>query len=92
MEDKIIQIKINPNRAAISSLSGLGFSIKDIRLGLIAMNHVDITNLSEKHGIPRPTLYNTRKNHRLNDKAMRAFSDALGLDVNELYPESVKNC
>jgi len=86
---KIIQAqkRINRNRGALMCLRQLGFSLPEIRDGLIKMNHIKPLGLARDRGVKATTLYNTIKGLRPNREAQQLSAEALGLDVNELYPE-----
>lgn len=86
--NKIIQREKNRNRAALNCLKELGFSLPDIRSGLIKMNNIKILTLAQNHGVKTTTLYNTVKGLRPNPEAQQISANALDLDVNELYPDS----
>ena len=85
--NKIIQGENNRNRAALKCLRLIGFSFPEIRSGLIKMNSVKLHTLAKNHQVVSSTLYNTVKGIRLHAKSQQISAGALGLEVNELYPE-----
>lgn len=84
---KIIQGEKNRNRAALRCLRQLGFSLPEIRDGLIKMNRIKLHALAEDHEIVSSTLYNTVKGLRINAKSQQISAGALDLSVQELYPD-----
>jgi lambda repressor-like predicted transcriptional regulator len=82
-----IQGESNRNRAALNCLKEIGFSMKEIRHALIRLNGINISGLIDGQQLTPPTLYNTLDGKRQNPQAQSIFSDALGLNIKELFPE-----
>ncbi len=80
-------IQGNRNRGALRCLRQLGFSLPEIRAGLIKMNRIKLYALAKNHEIVSSTLYNTVKGLRINAKSQQISAGALGLNVNELYSD-----
>ena len=64
-----------------------GFTMPEIRRGLIAFYGVNVSKLVNGHGITSATLYATLKGDRSNDMAQKLLSEAVGLSVEEMFPE-----
>ncbi|MFC1885245.1 hypothetical protein ACFL2O_10795 [Thermodesulfobacteriota bacterium] len=74
------------NRVAFRYLLGLGFSAGAARRALFAANDINVAKLAE--GVTAPTLYNTMKGKRQNDKAKEILAGALDMEIDELFPEA----
>lgn len=82
---KFIQGDSHRNRAALKGLLALGFPVNRIRKTLIDLNEIKIQGLA--NGIAAPTLYATLRGEKQNNMAREILAGALGLTVEELFPE-----
>jgi hypothetical protein len=76
-------------RRAISALRELGYTMPQIRAGLIKMHGVNIRRLHrQQRGMKPGVLYKAAQSKSLaNAQARAALSEALGLTEEELFPE-----
>jgi len=76
------------NQAAFECLLDLGFSPFKARKALIALNDINLNKLARNGaGVSAPTLHNTLKGTRTNDKAMAAMANTLEIKIEVMFPD-----
>jgi len=75
----------NKNRAALSTLRGLGFSLPRVRKALLDLNNIKLRELSLAGGLAASTLSDTIRGMKRTPAAQRLFAVTLELEVKELF-------
>ena len=74
----------NKNRAALITLTQLGFPKSQVRRALIELNGIKYEDISSDTIRP-PLISRTVKGHTRNFEAQQAISETLGLTTEELF-------
>ena len=84
---RILQGQKNQARHLLKASLEVGFTMPEIRRGLIAFYGVNVSRLVNGHGITSASLYATLTGARRNALAQKLLSESLGLTVEEFFPE-----
>lgn len=77
----------NRNKAAFEALCQIGFSSAQARRMLIAGNNLRVKRLAETAPVTAPTIYAAAYGRRNNKLGQAALASALGMEIQDLFPE-----
>ncbi|MBT6499051.1 MAG: hypothetical protein HOK67_04035 [Deltaproteobacteria bacterium] len=80
----------NKNHKAFIKLCDLDFDPPAARSALIAMNKIRVKHLAQDAEVTAPTIYQTCYGIRRNKTAQTILSQALGIPVPLLFPDTYK--
>jgi hypothetical protein len=84
-ERKSLKKNGNRNRAALEALRELGYPENNVRKALFNLNGISVQTLAK--GVSAPTLYAALKGKSDHDQALTVLAEAVGLNIEDLFPQ-----